>query len=160
MANAKKSRIIKQSGLLADKVNRAMAVVRSRVSPRFYQLLAAEARNKNISSRGRRYSKEEKLDALAMFHRGKRLYIYLRNTHLSSLPSPSTLRMFRKKVQLNTGINPTLFAAVEKKTKGLSSKDVILMWDEVSLKKSLTYNKHFDVIEGLPIMETDNGRIK
>lgn len=83
MANARKTSGIRQAKLHGDKVKRAMNTVRSRVSSRFFQLLAAEARNHGVSPRGRRWLIDETLTALAMYHRGRRLYTSTSAIHIS-----------------------------------------------------------------------------
>jgi len=56
--------------------------------------------------------------------------------------------MFLRKVLFKPGLNPPLFTAVQKKTKALSGNDIVLMWDEISLKKWFTYIRRFDRVVG------------
>ena len=146
-ANSKKTRCIKHLRRRQHQFDEAMSMVRSRVSPRFYQLLETETRHSRLSPRGRRWSPEEKLNALGMFHRGRRLYEHLRNKYIA-LPSPGTLRRFVKKANIKPGINKAIMKALEKQLPSFRSKDIIFMWDEMSLKKHLHFRKHQDRIVG------------
>ena len=146
-ANAKKGKLIQRMHQASAKLVRAMDVVRSRVSPRFHQLLDSEFRNRGISPRGRRWTVDEKLSALGWYHRGRNLYNYLRNSYMA-LPSSATLRMFVGRADLRPGINVHLCRALKRRLQRTPSKDVVFMWDEVSLRKELVHRRKEDRIVG------------
>lgn len=81
---------------------------------------------------------------------GKRAYSCLREV-FTEIPSIKTLQLALHRIPITTGINPFILSHLEKIAPNLSLKDkvCILMWDEVSIQSSVTYDIRKDIICGL-----------
>lgn len=81
---------------------------------------------------------------------GKRAYTCLREV-FRDIPSIKTLQLALHRIPVTTGINPFILSHLKNVVPNLSPKDkvCILMWDEVSIQSSVTYDTRKDIICGL-----------
>lgn len=98
--------------------------------------------------RGRRWSIEDKAVALSIYKRSPKAYRLLQC--FMSLPSKSTLLLLLSSVPMNTGICNSIFEHLQKCARKMDQDDriCILMFDEMSLKQHLEYDRKSDLIFG------------
>ncbi|KAI5641152.1 transposase protein domain-containing protein [Phthorimaea operculella] len=103
---------------------------------------------------GRRFTKEEKIMALAMYKQGPRAYRWMRKFFV--LPSPLTLSKMITTAAIKPGMNTNIFKQLKKKASKMSAHEklCILMFDEVALTPHFDYSKRRDTVVGF----VDNGR--
>lgn len=91
----------------------------------------------------------EKKIALALFYKGPSYYRYLRRKGFT-LPAVSTIKSWIKNFSCNPGFNHKIFENLSQKSEAMLQweKKCILLFDEMSLKKAIEYNRKMDVIEG------------
>ncbi|XP_045477880.1 uncharacterized protein LOC123683025 [Harmonia axyridis] len=91
----------------------------------------------------------EKRDALSLFYRGPKTYRYLRQKGIN-LPGISTLKSWINNFNCKPGFNKKIFLQLSLKADSMMprEKKCILMFDEMSIKRNIDYNKHTDMIEG------------
>jgi len=75
------------------------------------------------------------------------------------LPAFSSLRRWMGDFNFTTGINPQIFEVLQNlfRDKDLKDKDCVLVWDEMSIKEFVEFNKSSDMFEGL-VDSGDHGR--
>lgn len=78
------------------------------------------------------------------------MYNFLRDKLKLRLPSLSSIYTWLHIQELKRGPNFQLFEAVKESISGLEekSRQVILMFDKVSIKRDLIYNRKYDRIDG------------
>lgn len=105
--------------------------------------------------KGRRYTKEFKIECLSIYFAGPRVYkTYLMNKY--GLPSPNTLLKEIRAVKIGPGLeNPEFFKLLQKKVSTFQeqNKYCILCFDEMSIKANLFYERNQDYIIGLAMGE-------
>ena len=99
--------------------------------------------------RGLRYGARDKSFALSLLHASPKAYMLLQKVFM--LPSIKTLRDTMKKIDIYPGFPPKLLSAFKCKVDSFTAAEklCVLIFDEVSLKKSVTYNVEKDYVEGL-----------
>ena len=100
------------------------------------------------SKKGIRWTKEDKLFALSVFYHSRKAYSLL--CKMFVMPSKTTLLNLLAKTKIYPGFNEGVFEALKQKAATMEEKDhnCVLMFDEMSMKSSLSYNRHGDMIEG------------
>ena len=95
-----------------------------------------------------RWPNPDKMLALSIFYHSRKAYKLL--SRLFKLPSVSTLKRTLKRTNVQPGFNENLFSALQRKVQSfdLDNRQCVLVFDEMSLESSLTYNSSADVIEG------------
>lgn len=98
--------------------------------------------------RSRRYTLENKIFSLSLLKASQKGYRHLQKTF--SLPSRRTLVEMLSKIPFNCGVNEKVFYNLEQSTKNMSDgeKMSILMFDEMAIESSLTYESREDKISG------------
>ena len=98
---------------------------------------------------GRRWSESDKTLALSLFHASRKAYRLLQK--LFVLPSVSTLRKTMRDISVYPGFNDNILQALVQKVKALGEGAEVcsLVFDEMSIKEWVNYNKENDNIEGL-----------
>ncbi|XP_036144324.1 uncharacterized protein LOC118646126 [Monomorium pharaonis] len=110
-----------------------------------------------VSQDGHRYDEKEKAFALTMYKTmGKRAYTCLREV-FRDIPSIKTLQLALHRIPFTTGINPFILSHLKKISPNMSLKNKvrILMWDEVSIQPSFTYDTRKDIIYGFEDWSTN-----
>ena len=97
---------------------------------------------------GRRYAVSDKMLALSIFYQSRKAYRLL--SKLFALPSKRTLQKSLQNTNIAPGFNDAIFQALKLKVTTMHQNDkyVSLVFDEMSLKSALVYNKDLDHVEG------------
>ena len=98
---------------------------------------------------GMRWSLKDKMFALSVFYHSRKAYRILGK--LFTLPSKSTLTKLLKSTNIDTGFHESVFEALRNKVQSMSEDDrqCVLIFDEMSIKSGLSYERSHDQIEGL-----------
>lgn len=103
--------------------------------------------NTRKSDKTVRYSDELKSFALTLYFYSPKAYIFLRN-HIS-LPHPSTLRLLLSTHNCNTGFMKEVFEFLKRSVeKNDYLKNVSIVFDAMSIRSELTYDKKMDKFWG------------
>lgn len=97
---------------------------------------------------GRRFTKKEKIMALALYKQGPKVYRWLRNIFV--LPSPLTLSRLLSTAALKAGINECIFENLKLRVKKIKNSDklCLLMFDEIAIAPHFDFNRKKDEIVG------------
>ncbi|KAL1466168.1 hypothetical protein MTO96_042909 [Rhipicephalus appendiculatus] len=123
--------------------------VRSHVSPAVAALVEAQLRMNNVSRFGRRWSSQNKSFALGLYFHSPKGYRYCRR--LLRLPSVRSLQLWLKRVPLRVGFFPQIFDLIKRRaaTFSMSDRACCIVFDEMHIKRELSYNPSHDRFEGL-----------
>ena len=105
--------------------------------------------NQRKSKSGNRWTLSDKMFALSIFYHSRKAYRILQK--LFVLPSKTTLKELLGKSKVYPGFDSNIFDALEKRVSKLPKQDrqCVLIFDEMGIKSSLSYNVFTDGIEGL-----------
>ena len=106
---------------------------------------------KLILSQGKKpYKEDEKCICQCIFFRSASGYNFLRDHLKLHLPHASSLHRWIQIKSLSPGMNSSVLQEIRNVTKDLAPKDreVVLIFDEMSIQSNLTYNKYKDIVEG------------
>lgn len=97
-----------------------------------------------------RWEEDEKCIAQSINFYSAKTYNYMRNDLKLSLPSKSSLVRWAPIKFLKPGLNNTLQSSLKEIVKDMDSKnkEVVLLIDEIAIKRGLQYNSHEDEIQG------------
>jgi len=128
------------------------------LKPPCARFLLSQIRESRKGKKGRRFTVDDKVFALALWKRSGRAYNFLSESFV--LPAKTTLNRFLQNVKISPGINDQVFQNLENVAKKMKAVDkhCILMFDEMSLSAHLHYNEHLDVIEGFHNLGDGNTR--
>ncbi|XP_040355081.1 uncharacterized protein LOC115322190 [Ixodes scapularis] len=129
--------------------------VRIHVSPAVAALVEAQLRMRDVSRFGRRWCSQNKALALGLYFHSPKGYKYCRR--LLRLPSVRSLQLWLQRVPLRVGFYPEIFELVKRRATSFSRADraCSIVFDEMHIKKELSYNPSSDRFEGLE--EYSNG---
>ncbi|XP_076247801.1 uncharacterized protein LOC143187475 [Calliopsis andreniformis] len=98
--------------------------------------------------KGRRYTTDEKILALALLKQSSKSYRLLRM--LCNLPSATTLKKMLRKIPIKTGISQAVMKHLRGQADTMSAQEklCVLMWDEMSLMPHVDYDVNEDKIIG------------
>lgn len=101
------------------------------------------------SKMGRKWTNEEKALCLAIFKYSPKCYKFLQSIFI--LPSIRTLHRTLAQVNINTGINESLFDQLSKISNNVefSQRYCVLLFDEIYLQPHLSINTKLNRVEGL-----------
>ena len=101
-----------------------------------------------VAPKGRRYCSDAKLLALSLYSYGPKAYRFL--SQMFALPSRSTLSVWLQSLQIMPGFSRELLQAIAYKCRCLQPRDrvCVLMIDEMSLKRFLSYDRCNDLVVG------------
>ena len=132
----------------ATNVAQTETYLRAALNKNSFKFVTGQVRHQKPSSRGRRFTTDEKVFALSLLKQSPRGYKLLKRTF--ALPSRRTLMTLLNNVPFQHGINAcirnTLKCDVEH-TEPLD-KCRILRYDEMSINPGLYYNRRDDKVEG------------
>ncbi|XP_072155525.1 uncharacterized protein [Bemisia tabaci] len=116
--------------------------------PALKLLIESTLRIGNCKPKGRRWTLEDKIQALTLHKNSPKNYALLRT--FFPLPSARTLRSVLSKVPFSPGICQPVLDALKKSVAAMNPLDryCTLMFDEISLRQQLWYNRGQDRIEG------------
>ncbi|XP_047036130.1 uncharacterized protein LOC124641914 [Helicoverpa zea] len=128
--------------------NESVDKLMKKLTPTFALLLQAQIKNLKKKTKGRRWTVEEKITALRLYKRSPTCYRLMRR--LFCLPAQSTLKCLLSKLSLEVGVNKCIFSVLKKtvQLQSASDNEYIIMFDEMSIKKNIMYNRRTDTIEG------------
>lgn len=137
-----------------DNINQALAYaesnefIKSKCTNRSYNFILCQLKMLQKSAKGRRLTFEDKVYALSLLKQGPKAYKILRATF--ALPSRKTLMSLLNKIHFTTGINKKVMDTLKTSIENLDFLDryCVLMFDEISIDPSLTYDKKWDSIVG------------
>ncbi|XP_063913322.1 uncharacterized protein LOC135136087 [Zophobas morio] len=110
------------------------------LSPLQQRFFNSQIRNVNRKPKGRSFTFEEKVDAIAIWKHGPKTYKLL--SRMFTLPSIDTLRATLNKVPIEPGINKPIFEVLRKQVcRRMDSKYNLctLIFDEMSIQPHLDY---------------------
>ena len=112
------------------------------------QFVSAQIRMSDRKPRGRRWSVENKSTCLSILHSGPKAYRLI--SKLFMLPTVKTLRKSLLKLEIYPGFSPKFLSVFKQKVDKMAEKDRVcaLVFDEMSLKEAVTYDRTRDVVEG------------
>ena len=98
---------------------------------------------------GHRWNNHDKAIALALYFRSHQAYCVLNK--LFSMPSASTLLRFVRGIRVTSGMSDSIFNLLEIKSKVMDdqSKCCVIVFDEMSLRQQLCYDRSRDTVDGL-----------
>ena len=104
--------------------------------------------NATKSKKGYRWSLRDKMFALSIFYHSRKVYALLRKLFI--MPSKTTLLKMLQKTNIYPGFSTNVFDALQRKVSTMteSNRQCVLVFDEMSIKTHLSYNRHHDCIEG------------
>ncbi|CAH0555047.1 unnamed protein product [Brassicogethes aeneus] len=108
-------------------------------------------------TKGRRYTENDKVFALALLKQTGPAYKYLSN--IFSLLSRQTILKFLSKITIRHGFNNVIFDALKAESKNFKNdldKYGMLILDEMSILTQLGYNRKDDKVVGFDTTETDS----
>ena len=99
--------------------------------------------------KGVRWGENDKATALSLFHSSPKAYRLLKGIFV--LPSVSTLRRCMRQVSVYPGFNENILQALKLQVSSMPSTSSLcaIVFDEMSIKESVNYNKERDEVEGL-----------
>jgi len=97
----------------------------------------------------KQWTSEEKKLSLSLYYKSPSTYKYMRKNKII-LPGESTVRRWLNSISYSTGFSPRYMEQIKLKVSCMSfqEKKVIILLDEISIKKAIEYNKALDIIEG------------
>jgi len=107
---------------------------------------------------GRKYTREWLLLCLLLRIRSPKAYNMLLDNQILPLPSRSTMHRYLSNVNFDCGFDKEFFKAFKKKLQNLSeaARHGILLFDEMSIRQSITVNSTTLTFEGLSNIKNDS----
>lgn len=129
-------------------LQRSAKLVENIKSPVLKDLITATLKNEQRKPKGRRWTKKNKISALAIYKRSPKAYRYLAN--IMPLPSERTLQIVLRKMPMETGLNKQAIEYLIRiaPTQSPQGKLGCLLFDEVKLKPCLILNEATDEVDG------------
>lgn len=114
-------------------------------------LMSMQLLHKNRKS----WSASEKKIALSLYYKSPSTYKYMRSNGII-LPAESTVRRWLNSINFSTGFPKIYMEQIKLKTSSMNiqEKKCAILLDEVSIMKSIEYNKVLDEIEGFEDLGT------
>lgn len=105
----------------------------------------------NKKSKGNLWTEKQKEIAQNIHYKSSSCYFFLRDNLGFTLPSKSSLHRWAPLKKLRPGFNPELLANLKNIISSMDdiSKEAVILFDEVAIRKDLVYNPYLDEIEGL-----------
>lgn len=138
----------------AERVARSSVKLTSNMSKAARIFTGLQCRESGKSSRGRRFTEEEKVLSLSLLKRSPKSYNLL--CKYFCLPSKKTLLNVLKAVKLVPGINKIIFEKLKDTVSKMNSEDRVcsLIFDEMSVTPHIYYDKSRDEIIGFENLGT------
>ncbi|XP_055839315.1 transposable element P transposase [Episyrphus balteatus] len=97
------------------------------------------------------WDKDEKLLCQNIFYRSQAAYKFLRDGFELNMPHLSSLFRWAPVKNLQPGFENTAFPVIKARVSEMTGreKNVIMVFDEVAIRRDLVYNSHQDIIDGL-----------
>lgn len=123
-------------------------LLKKHLSDQASNFVLTQIRLSKIKGSGHRWSSDEKSLALSIYHASKKAYFLL--MRIFKLPSPKTLTNSLRNLEILPGFSTNFLALFKIKVSAMTAKDKLcaVLIDEMSIKSSLKYDPHRDLIEG------------
>ncbi|CAH2088902.1 unnamed protein product [Euphydryas editha] len=123
-------------------------LIQCKLTSSFSLLLQSQLKNVPRKITGRRWTLDDKILALSIYKKSSQCYRLLKR--LICLPSVSSLKGLLNKIPLICGINKQVIDTLKQITDNRIKNDnlCILAFDEMSIRKNLSYNVRLDQIDG------------
>lgn len=151
---------VKKKAVVGDKKKRShvtrtakqkmvLSYLKDLLPERSINFITTQIREVEKKARGRRWKEHDLQIALSLFHSSPKAYRLLKKVFL--LPSVATLRRIMRKISVYPGINHKVINALKAKVSNMpqNSNVCALIFDEMSLREEVVYNKERDEVEGL-----------
>jgi hypothetical protein len=144
-----KHKLRKNKKLATDEIDLVSKITKKHMSPGLHHLVMSQIRLSQYKAKGRRYTDNDKLFALKIYHRSAATYRLLSKT--LQLPSKSTLSDWLSSSNSGPGFDENAMSAIKCRVQGMADVDktCVLLLDEMSLKSNLQYSSVRDEIVGL-----------
>lgn len=135
-----------QKKCLASSTQNVLRKLLENKSPSIKTLVSMQCFHKTRTA----WTKSERRLALSLYYKSPGSYKYMLQTLKFILPGISTIQSWLKVYNLKTGVNTKLIEKLKLKVSRMEEfeKHCVVMFDEISLKKGLDYNRVQDLIEG------------
>ena len=129
-------------------LNDVLSYSKQVLPPNVFSFLKLQLRCAGVRPKGRRYSDNEMMMALALHYQGARSYRHLRS--IFYLPHPRQLRKRIEHIQMLPGFQDVVINLLGEKVKNTTDADklVVLSMDEMTVRKKLVYLRGEDYVEG------------
>ena len=131
------------------KLKKAMNTIKAFLPCQTFSFIESQVTKSKLKSKSAyRWKTEDKLLALSIFFHSRKAYQVL--SKLFILPSKSTLLHELRKMNIKPGFSASVLEALKMKAKNMHPRDcnVVLAFDEMSIKEGLVYNPGSDIVEG------------
>lgn len=139
-----------QQRVKSNKISDAaiLSYLSTKFNKQLLEFFSMQLKSCGRSKHGRRYTPEQKSLCLAMYKQGPKSYRF--NEKWCALPTKRTLGRYSANLIFKSGADSKTFDAIKNIVKDWPQKDkyCAISWDEVSLKKHLSYCQSLDKIEG------------
>ena len=102
--------------------------------------------NRRGVKNGHRWTIKDNLFFLSIFYHSRKAYKLLRNIFM--LPSRSTLLLLISNCSIFPGFHDNIFNSLKIKMKQIPTIECVLVFDEMKLRRELSYDRKRDVVEG------------
>lgn len=129
----------------SDRFKKAISSL-DRIRQRFFE---SQLENSKRKPKGRRYTLEDKVLALALYKHSASNYRFMSN--IFSLPSRKTVTKLLNRIPIKPGFNEEVFSIMKAEVKNFKKtedKICLLMFDEISIQPGLSVNKKEGSIVG------------
>lgn len=151
------AKLKRQDSQALNRIDSILSAAAQYLTPLQLEFFRCQMENSQRKRRGRRWPLKVKLFALQLQYKSPSAYRFL--SEKFAMPSSDTLTKFVNNSvgQLQPGFSSTMLqiTGLRAKELPLCDRQCSLVFDEISLKCELTYNKHFDRIVGY----TDKGLV-
>ncbi|XP_070378637.1 uncharacterized protein [Dermacentor albipictus] len=140
-------RLQKKQSKLPPSISKALGIIRPSVTEEVFKLLCTHLRLQQ-RGKGKRFPIWLKKFALHLNFRGPRAYRFL--APIFSLPTQRTLRRWLCNFRMSPGVIPGIIQSISASTHAWNERDQVctLMFDEIALKKNLSYDAGEDIVHG------------
>ncbi len=124
-------------------------ILKSILPSRQFHFIAFQISAAGWNKRGVRYTDEFKALALSFYHTSPKCYYMLQQ--IFTLPSKRTLQKIMQDIDIRPGFNEAILQAVADKVQTMPEQHKLcaIIFDEMSIKEKLTYDRRTDSVEGV-----------
>lgn len=137
----------------ASKFSESLEHMRKKLNEPSFNFLMSQLQQQTIQPKGRRYTLNDKIFALSLMKQSPKGYKLF--SKVFAVPSRKTLTNLLGTVPFNAGINSAIFEQLKETVQKIKDLDkyCTIIFDEITVDPSLTYNMKCDLIMGFQ----DNG---
>ena len=141
---AKQPKLLKTNQDLSSSLN----TLKQYLPKRTMDFISTQVQMSKRSPKGLRWSPKDKMFAISIFYHSRKAYEIMGD--MFRLPSARTLQRTLQNSNIFPGFSDKILFNLRKKVQGLHEKEkqCVLVFDEMSIKQCVNYNKQFEEIEG------------